>query len=141
MTPSSAPDISAAIRHCREVTRRSARNFYYALKISPEPQRSALYVVYAWMRRADDLGDTAGGDAASRRRTVEAFRAKTDAALDGSAPDGDPLWSVPNLYITPHNSGDSPTLFADSAAAFTENLRRYVAGEPLENVVDRAFGY
>lgn len=85
-------DISAAIRHCRDLTRRAARNFYYALKVSPEPQRSALYVIYAWMRRADDLADAAGGDPMSRRPAVEAFRQKTDAALAGHAAENDPMW-------------------------------------------------
>jgi phytoene synthase len=84
---------AAALAHCRDVTRRCARNFYYGLKLSPEPQRSALYVIYTWMRRADDLVDASDDlppdDIRSRLRE---FRAATDAALAGNLNSDDPLW-------------------------------------------------
>jgi phytoene synthase len=88
-----APDRSArALRYCREVTRRRARNFYHGLKLLPEPQRSALFTVYAWMRRADDLVDTAAdasADVASGR--LAELRTATDAALAGRADPDDPV--------------------------------------------------
>ena len=81
-----------ALRHCRAVTRRRARNFYYGLKLSPEPQRSALYAIYAWMRRADDLVDDAGdvGDVDAARRTLESFGRTTEAILSGDAEPSEP---------------------------------------------------
>ncbi len=82
---------AAALRTCRAITRRRARNFYYGLKLAPEPQRSALFAIYAWMRRADDLVD-GGDDAAGLRQRIEAFRAATDAALAGDPVDEDPVW-------------------------------------------------
>jgi 15-cis-phytoene synthase len=83
----------AALRHCREITRRCARNFYYGLKLSPEPQRSALYVIYAWMRRADDLVDNAATpDTSAIEARLQSFRDATDAALRGSPMNNDPLW-------------------------------------------------
>jgi phosphoglycerate dehydrogenase-like enzyme len=45
------------------------------------------------------------------------------------------LWSLPNVIVTPHNSGRSPQNFARNAELFLENLRRYVAGRPLRNRV------
>lgn len=51
------------------------------------------------------------------------------------------LWDLPNVIITPHTSGLSPRLYERSADLFVENLRRYVTGEPLLNVVDKAAGY
>lgn len=81
-----------ALSYCRDVTRRRARNFYYGLKLTPEPQRSALYTIYAWMRRADDLVDAAGSDDDDRRAKIDAFRAATDAAVEGTVPNTDPLW-------------------------------------------------
>jgi len=45
--------------HCREVTRRCAGNFYHGLKLLDARQREAMYALYAWMRRADDLADGA----------------------------------------------------------------------------------
>jgi len=85
--------IAAAFRHCRTVTRQRARNFYYGLKLSPEPQRSALFVIYAWMRAADDLVDAAHGNASSAvEAQINAFRRATDSALDGQPVDDHPLW-------------------------------------------------
>ena len=89
-----APLVEEAMRYCEDITRRRARNFYHGLKLTPEPKRSALFAIYAWMRRADDLVDddnasTADGGMLSR---VEAFRSSTDAALAGHVDDNDPLW-------------------------------------------------
>lgn len=92
MSPGDRNLVDEAIRHCRDVTRRRARNFYYGLKLTPDPQRSALFVVYAWMRRADDIVDDTGGDVDERRRQIEGLRTATDAALDGRPADDDPVW-------------------------------------------------
>ena len=56
-------------------------------------------------------------------------------------PADSPLWDLPNLLITPHTSGSSPHSHARLMALFCENLRRYLAGEELLNVVDKAAGY
>jgi phosphoglycerate dehydrogenase-like enzyme len=45
------------------------------------------------------------------------------------------LWSLPNVVVTPHNSGFSPLNFDRASELFLENLRRYVAGRPLRNRV------
>jgi phytoene synthase len=84
---------ASVLRHCREVTRTRARNFYYGLKLLPEPQRSALYAVYAWMRMADDLVDDESVDAACKQQRLEAFRAKTEQAIAGKPSDDDPMWA------------------------------------------------
>ena len=52
-----------------------------------------------------------------------------------------PLWTMDNVVITPHSSGDSPRVGERTIALFTENLRRYKAGEPLINRVDYEAGY
>ncbi len=86
--------LTEAFEHCRQITRTQARNFYCGLKLTPEPKRSALYVIYAWMRRADDLVDDVKGgeDEEVLRERVDHFRAATDAALDGTPVDDDPVW-------------------------------------------------
>jgi D-2-hydroxyacid dehydrogenase (NADP+) len=56
-------------------------------------------------------------------------------------PEGHPLWTAPNALITPHYAGGHLAYMQNAAATFLRNLRCYVAGEPLENVVDKAAGY
>lgn len=52
-----------------------------------------------------------------------------------------PLWAAPNVVITAHYSGQHPGYMDSAARVFLDNLARYVAGEPLRNVVDHAAGY
>ena len=52
-----------------------------------------------------------------------------------------PLWRAPNLIITPHVSADTPAYLANYGLLLRENLRRYVAGEPMLSVVDIERGY
>ena len=56
-------------------------------------------------------------------------------------PDDHPLWTTGNVFITPHYSGSHPTYGERANQIFLENLRRYLAGEPLRNVVDKREGY
>ncbi len=67
------------------------------------------------------------------------------AGLDVTSPEPlpaeDPLWSCPNLVITPHNSGSAPVRQARMIALVAENVRRYSLGLPLLNVVDKVRGY
>jgi len=56
-------------------------------------------------------------------------------------PDDHPLWTMERVFITPHYGGSQPQYQERVAPIFLENLRRYVAGEPLMNVVDKKEGY
>jgi len=56
-------------------------------------------------------------------------------------PAASPLWTAPRLVMTPHVAGTHPNYMAKSADLFLQNLRRYAAGEPLLNEVDKAAGY
>ncbi len=50
-------------------------------------------------------------------------------------PDGHPLWSAPGVLITPHVAGGTTAMLPRMAALLRDQLERYVAGEPLRNVV------
>jgi len=52
-----------------------------------------------------------------------------------------PLWDVPNLLITPHTAALTEKQWQRHYELFTENLRRYLKGEPLLAVVDKHKGY
>src|SRR5437764_4221841 len=56
-------------------------------------------------------------------------------------PSDSPLWRLPNVIITPHVSADTPLAEEQRTALLRENLRRYVAGEPMLSVVDIERGY
>ena len=51
------------------------------------------------------------------------------------------LWTTPNLLITPHVAGLTEGMFAAVTGLFTENLRRFLTGRELMNVVDPGRGY
>jgi phosphoglycerate dehydrogenase-like enzyme len=48
---------------------------------------------------------------------------------------------MPNVLVSPHRAGDHEGWERDVVALFVDNLRRFVAGEPLCNVVDVELGY
>jgi phosphoglycerate dehydrogenase-like enzyme len=48
---------------------------------------------------------------------------------------------MPNVVISPHYGGVHPGYEEEALAVFCANLRRWVRGQPLENVVDKAKGY
>lgn len=52
-----------------------------------------------------------------------------------------PFWSLPNVIVTPHNGATSDGTARRGADIVRENLRRFVTGEVLHNVVDKAAGY
>jgi phosphoglycerate dehydrogenase-like enzyme len=56
-------------------------------------------------------------------------------------PADSPLWKMENVVISPHVSGFTPHYDERATALFGENLRRYLAGEPLLNQVERGREY
>ncbi|MFE9323484.1 D-2-hydroxyacid dehydrogenase [Nocardia sp. NPDC052278] len=52
-----------------------------------------------------------------------------------------PLWDLPNVLITPHNSGDFSGWRTEVVTAFTRNFDNWIAGRTLDNVVDKELGY
>ncbi len=56
-------------------------------------------------------------------------------------PPDSPLWHAPHLIITPHVAANTAVAEQTRDAVLVENLRRYVAGEPMLSVVDISRGY
>jgi phosphoglycerate dehydrogenase-like enzyme len=67
------------------------------------------------------------------------IRAVLDVVDPEPLPADHPLWTAPNVILSPHSAGDTPAADRAAWALAAAQLRRYVAGEPLENVV--ADGY
>jgi phosphoglycerate dehydrogenase-like enzyme len=78
---------------------------------------------------------------------IDALRAGriAGAALDvfdvEPLPADSPLWTMPNVLVSPHRAGDHEDWPRDVVALFVDNLRRFLSGEPLRNVVDLELGY
>jgi 15-cis-phytoene synthase len=89
-TIASAPEAAAAYAVCRRITRRSARNFYYAFLVLPRPKRDALSAVYAFMRQCDDISDEPGLLPAEKRRRLTTWLESLHGAVQGAHTD-DPV--------------------------------------------------
>jgi phosphoglycerate dehydrogenase-like enzyme len=82
--------------------------------------------------------------------TADVVDALRDGAL-GSAgldvtdpeplPDGHPLWDLPNAIVTPHTANTQEMALPLLSARITDNVRRWIAGEPLVGSVDPVAGY
>jgi phosphoglycerate dehydrogenase-like enzyme len=64
--------------------------------------------------------------------------AALDVFEEEPLPSDHPLWSTPNVLITPHTAGYGPYLDERRAEIIVDNARRFVRNEPLRNVVDKA---
>jgi D-3-phosphoglycerate dehydrogenase len=51
------------------------------------------------------------------------------------------LWDMPNVLITPHVGAQSASRVDDTTDLFCDNLRRYLSGDPLRNLVDKELGF
>jgi phosphoglycerate dehydrogenase-like enzyme len=99
------------------------------------------------MKPGARIVNIARGSLIDEQALIEALR---DGRLAGAAldvfeeeplPAESPLWSLPNVLVSPHTSGSSPRSVERAQNLFLENLRRYQADEDLLNVVDKQAGY
>jgi phosphoglycerate dehydrogenase-like enzyme len=84
---------------------------------------------------------TVTDDLVAALRSGQLAGAGLDVTDPEPLPDGHPLWSVPRVIISPHVAGRSDRSRDRLFLLVEENLRRYVAGEPLYSVVDIERGY
>jgi D-2-hydroxyacid dehydrogenase (NADP+) len=52
-----------------------------------------------------------------------------------------PLWEIPGVIITPHIAGAAEDYQEKATEIFCENLKRYVSGQKLKNLVNKKLGY
>jgi phosphoglycerate dehydrogenase-like enzyme len=115
--------------------------------LTPETLRMIDTRTLALMKRSAYLINVARGQILDTDALVEALSrgAISGAALDvfdqEPLPSDSPLWSVPNLLVSPHMSGDSEDFDLKAIELFIANVHRFVQGEPLLNVVDPGRGY
>jgi phosphoglycerate dehydrogenase-like enzyme len=114
---------------------------------TPGTERMFDAAAFAAMRRTALFVNIGRGATVDEPALIDALRsgAIAGAALDvfdvEPLPADSPLWRMPNVLISPHRAGDHEGWPRDVVALFADNLRRYLAGEPLRNVVDLELGY
>jgi phytoene synthase len=74
--------VEASYAHCRTLARRAATNFYLSFFTLPKAKRQAMYALYAFLRRTDDLGDNAE-PLETRRAALMQWRTSLERSLAG----------------------------------------------------------
>jgi phosphoglycerate dehydrogenase-like enzyme len=93
------------------------------------------------------LINVARGDVIHEEALIKALKegmiagAGLDVFSEEPLPEDSPLWELPNVLMSPHVSGFTPHYDDRATDLFAENLRRFIVGEELMNVVDREKGY
>jgi phosphoglycerate dehydrogenase-like enzyme len=136
---------------------RSARDGVYGIESLPELLPNADIVVLivpftsettgmmgaremALMQQGALLVNAARGpvvDTAALLAALQAgrIRAAIDVTDPEPLPEGHPLWSAPNLLITPHVAGSTPMFMVRAMEFAAAQIGRYLRGETMENVV------
>jgi phosphoglycerate dehydrogenase-like enzyme len=89
--------------------------------------------VFVNVGRGTMVDETALIDALARGHLAAAV---LDVTSEEPLPADHPLWDAPNVYVSAHCSATSDGYVERVLAVFLDNLTRYLAGEPLRNVVD-----
>jgi len=101
----------------------------------------------AQMKHSAYIYNIGRGELIAQDALIAALRAGTiaGAGLDVTTPEplpaDSPLWDMPNVLITGHTSGVTPNYWERGIVLVIENVRRFLANEPLLNVVNPAIGY
>ncbi len=121
--------------YCARLTKTQAKNFYYGLRLTPEPKRSSLYAIYAWMRFIDDLADstdsammTNAPTSTDRIAAINAFRKQTELLFQ-------PEYNTPTLKTVHHqHTPNSPC--SKLMPAFQDTIARYqLHFKPFEDMI------
>ncbi|WP_432799862.1 phytoene/squalene synthase family protein [Poriferisphaera sp. WC338] len=131
------PAIQSSFEHCLDISKTRAKNFYYGMKLTPEPKRAALYAIYAFMRACDDLADEPldGVDLTPEIRTqrINTFRAQMQCIIDN------PTAALPdNVSGRDSRSNSTPPGGIGSAwAAFNYVMQSYpINPQDLHHMLD-----
>jgi len=153
----SSPQLEAAYAECRAISRREAKNFYYAFVALPPPRRNAICAIYAFMRRADDLADDETLSISERRQNLAVWTFAWRAVANG-ADTADPVFlavrdattrfNIPLSLLDELVAGvtmdlDSPRTDAPDTYATFNDLYRYcyLVASVVGLVCIRIFGY
>ena len=117
------------------------------IALTPETERIIDADALAAMKHSSYLINVSRGGLVDQEALIAALRSGkvAGAGLDATIPEPlseeNPLWSLPNVIITPHISPGRDKLGQQMVSFWRENMRRFAEGEPLLGIVDRDAGY
>ncbi len=120
---------------------------FIACPCTPQTERLINAHAFSLMKKSAFLVNTARGPIVDEAALIVALRSGeiAGAGLDvfetEPLPATSPLWQMENVIITTHSAGVSSYRPARTVGFFCENLKRFLAGEPLLNETDRNLGY
>lgn len=122
---------------------------FVVLAVPKTPETTGLIAArqFREMRRSAVLINVARGSVVVEADLVRALEggniagAVLDVFEQEPLPAANPLWTMPNVVITPHVAGSVPDYIDRAFEIFADNLERYLAGQPLRNQVDLLRGY
>lgn len=115
--------------------------------LTAETRRLIGAAQFAAMKRGAYFMNVCRGAVVDERALTDALKSGQlgGAGLDvferEPLPKESELWTLPNVFVTPHSSNGIADLTERSVEFFCLNLRRYLAGQPLEAVIDPIKGY
>ncbi len=118
-----------------------------AAPLTPETRGMFNKEAFAAMKKGAFLVNIARGAIVVQEELIAALQSGklAGACLDVTDPEplpaSSPLWGMRNVVITPHVAAQAEVTETRRWALLRENLRRFAAGEPLYNVVDKQAGY
>ena len=124
-------DLESAYEECRLITRREARNFYYAFLTLPASQRRAIYVTYAFCRKCDDAVDAERSSeeklatlVSLRKDLSDTYKGHAATPVSMALADVAGRYQIPEEYFQEVLSGVESDLVKDRYQDF-EQLRGY----------------
>jgi len=106
--------VEQAYTYCRDVTRASATSFYHGMRLLPAPRRRAMYAIYAFARRVDDIAD--GSRAPAEKRAALEHARGDVAALSAGASDDPVLVALADAAVRYPLPREALTDLIDGAA-------------------------
>ncbi len=103
--------------------------------------------VFEAMPKGSHFVNVARGAVVNEADLVEALTsghiagAGVDVTATEPLPEDSPLWTLPNVLITPHVGAQAATRVDDTTRLICYNVRRYLDGKPLLNIVDKKLGF
>jgi D-2-hydroxyacid dehydrogenase (NADP+) len=118
-----------------------------AVPLTKETERIIGAEEFGVMKPTSYLVNVARARCVDEQALIAALRdgriagAALDVFLQEPLPPDHPFWSMENVIVTPHTACATPYYAERAFEIFSENMRRFPAGEEMINVYDRARGY